>query len=177
MFTYTALSLTINFLNVLVSTAFLLTRRSLECTTVLNNCSIQTVILCFQWEERVIQRTWCLQVDSKNMERDCWIKTVQAGLTYRRAGLIQELGWYLPIGTDVSGREVESSSVFCGLFYMNVDQVNLRSGRGLHAPDLIVYQAAWGSRWSRSFPALVLVSIRSALGSRLYHDNESINNV
>lgn len=64
---------------------------------------------------------------------------------------------------------------------MNVDQVSLRSGRGLHAPDFIVYQAAWGSQWSRSltrsFPALVLVSIRSGLGSRLYHDNESINNV
>lgn len=165
-----------------VSSAFLLTRRTLECTktTVLNNCSIQTVILCFQWEERVIQRTWCLQVDSKNMERYCWIERFWPG---SHTGV---LGWSGSlvgtfVGTDVSGREDESSSVFCGLFYMNVDQVSLRSGCGLHAPDFIVYQAAWGSQWSRSltrsFPALVLVSIRSGLGSRFYHDNESINNV
>lgn len=114
------------------------------------------------------------------MERDCWIERFWPG---SHTGV---LGWSGSlvgtfVGTDVSGREDESSSVFCGLFYMNVDQVSLRSGRGLHAPDFIVYQAAWGSQWSRSltrsFPALVLVSIRSGLGSRLYHDNESINNV
>lgn len=83
------------------------------------------------------------------MERDCWIERFWPG---SHTGV---LGWSGSlvgtfVGTDVSGREDESSSVFCGLFYMNVDQVSLRSGRGLHAPDFIVYQAAWGSQWSRS---------------------------
>lgn len=104
-------------------------------------------------------------------------RTVLARLTYRSTGLIRELGRYLCRHRCIregrwvficllwvvlyecgSGQFKEWPWFACSRFYC------LSGSVGLVVVSVFDFD-------------LVLVSIRSGLGSRLYHDNESINNV